>query len=422
MLSWVFLALSLLGVALTLNAYRPPRAEVISIVTFFCGWLVSELPIHTVVIEAAATVAFVASGALHHPAGWVGLGLAIVSWAALVRLAIKAQQAGAVTEAALDAGLGPAWRELRDQRLSSAGAAVVDRAQLVVPFWMRDSRVERRRNIDYWGDGTRAHRLDVYRPRHPSGPAPVLIYIHGGGWVLGDKREQGLPMMLYLASQGWVCVTINYRLSPKATWPDHLVDCKRALAWVHEHIAEYGGDSSFVAVSGGSAGGHLAALVGLTAGEARYQPGFETGVTRVDACVPFYGVYDFTNRDGLWGKGFGAFLERSVMKAKRAEHPELFRDASPMDQVHDGVPPFMVTHGGNDTLVPVQEARRFSALLRESSAGPVVYAELPGAQHAFEVFRSVRTAHAVAAVTDFLAFVRAAAARSGQAEEAAGAN
>ncbi len=65
-------------------------------------------------------------------------------------------------------------------------------------------------------------------------------------------------MMHELALRGWVCVAINYRLSPRATWPDHVVDCKRALAWVREHIAEYGGDPAFIAVSGGSAGGHLA--------------------------------------------------------------------------------------------------------------------------------------------------------------------
>ena len=77
-----------------------------------------------------------------------------------------------------------------------------------------------------------------------------MVYIHGGAWMIGDKREQGKPMMYELVARGWVCVAINYRLSPKATWPDHIVDAKRAVAWVKEHIAEYGGDPSFVAVSG----------------------------------------------------------------------------------------------------------------------------------------------------------------------------
>ena len=121
-----------------------------------------------------------------------------------------------------------------------------------------------------------------------------MVYIHGGAWVIGDKREQGKPMMYELVARGWVCVAINYRLSPKATWPDHIVDAKRAVAWVKEHIGEYGGDPSFVAVSGGSAGGHLCALLALSAGDPAFQPGFEDADTSVQACVPFYGVMDLT--------------------------------------------------------------------------------------------------------------------------------
>ena len=408
MTPWLLLALSLVGLALTANAYRPPRWEVTSALAFFPGWLVSELPVHTIVGQAVVTAVLVPLGALDRPAGWAGLALCIVSWVGLGGLIVQAERAGAVLEAALDEGLGPAWREQRDQRLSSAGARVVERAQLVLPFVMRDRRVEKLRNVDYWGDGRRSHRLDIYRPREDCGDAPVLVYIHGGGWVIGDKREQGLPMMLYLAAQGWVCVTINYRLSPRATWPDHLVDCKRAVAWVRENIAEYGGNPDFVAVSGGSAGGHLAAMVGLTAGEDRFQPGFEGRDASVDACVPFYGVYDFTNREGVRGWGFAWFVGRTVVKKRLRDHPEAFRDASPMDHVGPGAPPFMVVHGANDSLVPVAEARSFVRLLREVCTTPVVYAEFPGAQHAFEVFRSIRTAHAVAAVTDFLAWVRAA--------------
>ena len=88
----------------------------------------------------------------------------------------------------------------------------------------------------------------------------MLLYFHGGAWVMGDKREQGIPMLEYLAERGYVCVTANYALSPKAKWPRHVVDCKLALLWVKRHITEYGGDPGLVFVSGCSAGGHLAAL------------------------------------------------------------------------------------------------------------------------------------------------------------------
>jgi acetyl esterase/lipase len=235
----------------------------------------------------------------------------------------------------------------------------------------------------------------------------VFLYLHGGGWIFGDKREQGLPLMDYLAGRGWVCVTANYGLSPSVAFPEHLIDCKRALSWVRGHIAEFGGDPDFVAIGGGSAGGHLASLVALTPGDPEYQPGFEDADTAVAACVPFYGVYDFTNREGLRGVGLGRLLERTVMKQSLADARPAFERASPIDQIHGGEPPFFVVHGANDTLVPVGEARTFVERLRRSATAAVVYAEMPGAQHAFEVFPSIRTAKVVAGVADFLAVVHA---------------
>ena len=109
----------------------------------------------------------------------------------------------------------------------------------------------------------------------------MLLQIHGGAWVIGNKRQQALPLMHHLAAHGWVCVAANYRLSPRATFPDHLIDVKLALGWIHEHIDSYGGDPEFVAITGGSAGGHLASLAALTANHPEYQPGFEPAETSV---------------------------------------------------------------------------------------------------------------------------------------------
>jgi acetyl esterase/lipase len=202
-----------------------------------------------------------------------------------------------------------------------------------------------------------------------------------------------------------VCVALNYRLSPKATFPDHLVDVKRALAWVKEHIAEYGGNPDFVVITGGSAGGHLCSLAALTPNDPEYQPGFEDVDTSVQACVPFYGVYDFTNRKGVGRGDMRIFLERVVVKASLERDRDAFDRASPMSRITADAPPMFVIHGANDTLVPVAEARLFVELLRETSRAPVVYAELPMAQHAFEVFPSMRTYHVVGAVERFVAVV-----------------
>ena len=264
------------------------------------------------------------------------------------------------------------------------------------------------RRIQYVdGDGGKRHRLDVYRNADAGPGAPVLLQIHGGGWVIGNNEQQGLPLMYHLATRGWVCVAINYRLSPKATWPDHLLDCKRALAWVRAHIAEYGGDPDYVVVTGGSAGGHLTALMGLTPDDPQFQPGFESVDTHVRAMVPFYGVYDWTNRFGQRGKhdGLRRVLERLVVKRRYADAPEVFDQASPMSHVNADAPPALIVHGDLDTLAPVTEARRFVQMLRETSRSAVVYAELRGAHHAFDVFQSIRTLQTVAAVDQFLTWL-----------------
>jgi acetyl esterase/lipase len=247
--------------------------------------------------------------------------------------------------------------------------------------------------------------------RHESTPpgAPVLLQIHGGGRVIGNKDQQGLPLMYHLAARGWVCVAINYRLSPRATWPDHLVDCKRALAWIREHVAEYGGNPNFVVVTGGSAGGHLTAMMGLTANDPEYQPGFESVDTTVQAMIPFYGVFDWTGKVAARPEdGLRDILERFIVKQKYEDAPELYASASPYFRINADAPPAMIVHGDLDTLAPVAEARAFVTKLREVSTQPVVYVELAGAHHAFEIYNSIRAMHAIAGVDLFLAWLLSA--------------
>jgi acetyl esterase/lipase len=248
--------------------------------------------------------------------------------------------------------------------------------------------------------------LAVYHPAKPGRLRPAVLQIHGGAWVLGSRRDQGLPLLYHLASHGWVGFNVDYRLSPAATFPDHLIDIKRALAWIREHAEEYGVDPGFVVVTGGSAGGHLTALMALTQNDPAYQPGFETADTSVQAAVPFYGVYCFVDRLKLYPREFFTMLlEPWVMKVKLAEAPEKFHEASPLDRVGADAPPFFVIHGDRDTLAPVQYARELVRLLRERSRSLVAYAELPGAQHAFDVFYSPRSVRVVEGVERFLSRV-----------------
>jgi acetyl esterase/lipase len=426
-----YLVVSLVGLMFTIVALRPPRRpQWLMAFTFFAAWLTTELAILHLVWQLLATIAFIAFGALDAWPGWVGLVCTLASWFGLGTFVAGARRTSREFATALDEGLGKGWGDALDPAWKPASRPFEWR-RVVLPFAFRRAGVTRVRSIQYLAsDHTRRHRLDIYR-RPEAGPgAPVLLQIHGGAWVIGNKEQQGLPLMYHLAQRGWVCVAINYRLSPRAAWPAQILDCKRALAWVRAHIAAFGGDPNYVVVTGGSAGGHLTALMGLTANDPEYQPGFETVDTRVRAMVPMYGVYDWTNRFGQRGRndGLRRMLERTVVKRRFADAREVFEQASPMSHIREDAPPTLIIHGDLDVLAPVAEAREFARMLRAASRQPVVYAELRGANHAFDIFQSIRTLHSVAAVDQFLTWlltvdppVAVAALDDGSASGAAGA-
>lgn len=399
-----FLAWSALAAANTANARKPfARQGAGSVASFVAGWPTSDLPYATIGVQAAALAVAARKGVLKTPQGLLGLALTGASWAELVRIRKLMDDAGPIVEDALQAELGS------DYRTSMAPAPVSARGSF------RSSRLPSpkvRKNyvssgpVSY-GDAGKRNLLDVWsRPDLPTDrKAPVLIQIHGGAWVTGDKEGQAYPLMSHLAEQGWVCVAVSYRLSPRASWPDQIVDVKRAIAWTKEHVAEYGGDPDWIAITGGSAGGHLSSLAALTPNDPAFQPGFETVDTSVQAAVPFYGVYDWTNRDDLGHAQMLDFLAERVVKRPLTE-VETFESASPMSRIHPDAPPMFVLHGTNDSLVPVEQARHFVDLLRKESTRPVAYAEFPGAQHAFDVFTNPRTDAAVAGVQRFLDVIR----------------
>jgi acetyl esterase/lipase len=410
MLPWYFLASSSLAFALAANVLRPLRAPgELAVVSFFAGWLVGELAMHVLVVQAFVAAAFVVLGGLAHWSGYVALALSVATCALLVLSQRQAARAGDVVTKAFQDALG------EETSLPAIGSLppALDSWRIALPFPVRHSGV-----ISTWhrefhkADGVTL-RLDVHRARSHRGSGPTLVYVHGGGWVIGHRERQGLPLMLHMAAQGWVCVSVDYRLSPRATFPDHLVDVKRALAWVRAHAEELGADPSFIAIAGNSSGAHLAALAALTANASEYQPGFEGEDTSVAACMGFYGVYDFLDRRGHWPHhGMQRLLERHVMKARRAQARAEYAAASPVARVHPDAPPFLLVHGTHDTLSPVDESRQLFEALRATSRAPVVYLELPGAQHAFDIFPSVRTGHVVDGATRFLALVQASRAVS----------
>lgn len=400
-------ALALVGAALAWNVHRPIYAPVRpAILSFLLGWLVGELALHHAIAWGVATAVLVGFGALESTVGVIGFWLTLATIAALLVAWAQSFAAGPAVERGLFEGLGPDYEREILPEIAAGHRRDVSWRNVALPFSYRDPEVERIRDVRYRRVRGINLKLDVYRHRSRPRNCPVLLEVHGGGWILGSKNEQGIPLMVRMAKQGWLCVAADYRLSPHATFPEHLIDLKHALRWIHEHGPEHGGDPSFVVVAGQSAGGHLASMVALTANDAELQPGFESLPTRVAGCVSFYGVYDFTDRRGVYrNDGLRRILERKVMKASLEEDREAYVRASPCSHVDAGAPPFLVVHSDRDTLVPVEEARRFVEDLREKTTSPVVYVEIPGAQHAFEIFHSVRSELTLSGIERFLGWL-----------------
>jgi len=210
--------------------------------------------------------------------------------------------------------------------------------------------------------------------------------------------------MSRMVELGWICVPINYSRSPGAAWPAHITDVKRAIAWVRANIADYGGDPDFIAITGGSAGGHLSSLAALTADDDRLQPGFEDADTSVQAAVPHYGIYDLTDKGSLHALTM-PLLEHLVMQRRLDDNRQMFEDASPIFRVHRNAPPFFILHGENDDVVPHAQARAFAGALRVAGARTVSYAEIPHAHHAFDTIATLRCQMAAEAVAGFLGII-----------------
>jgi acetyl esterase/lipase len=356
----VFLALC------TVFALTPPRRpQLLTLVGFRLGFLVNELPFVAGALVVLVAVLAAVDGTV---LGWVAVGLCVVSLAGLAVVVRRAFQARPAVERALAEGLGsdrqaPERRRLRLGRI------------LFGPMFVRHRDVVRIADVGYGEDA----RFDLYHHRTRPTGGPVLVQLHGGPLTDDRKDGESRPLVYRLANRGWVCLSVNLRPNPTTPFPDHLVDVKQVIAWVREHAAEYGADPNTVFVSGSSSGAHLAALTALTPDEPAFQPGFEDVDTSVAAAVCLYGYYGPIESDGP--------------------------PSDPASYLGSGAPPFFLAHGASDSMISAGHARRFVRALRAASSAPVAYAELPGGQHTFDLFHSVRFEIVVDAVEDFAAWV-----------------
>ena len=300
-----------------------------------------------------------------------------------------------------------ALAHLRNRREGVAmmrAVGVNDTLPLFAGLWPIPSRAGTKRisRIAYAPDGERT-TLDVVAPvQRPAAPMPVLVHIHGGAWVLGSRNQQAKPLLNHLARNGWLCIDINYRLAPKNRFPAMLTDVLRAIVWAKANVAKYGGDPARIALTGGSAGGHLTALGVLAHDRAEAKPGFAEADCSVQAAVPCYGRFDFTDRLNLWGRNHASLRKWEANKIMAPGASDADWDlASPLALVRGDAPPMLVIHGTHDTLIPVAEGAAFARAQREAG-GSVDHIELSGGQHAFDTMESALTWGHVRAVRAWL--------------------
>jgi len=399
--SFVFFLLGLFSAVLTYNVLRPlfhhPKWIVPS---FIGGWLIGELGLHAIAVQLLVVLLFVLFGAVSGFWAALGMLLFVSSWLVLSYHYFS----GYKSKVLMDSIVGP--HRDPEERSNWGQHKELDVSRLLRPFSdFKDDQIELIKNITFASYENLDLKLDIRRNLAPCENAPVLLQIHGGAWTYkyGSKNEQGVPLTVEMAKRGWICVSISYRLSPDHTFPDPIVDCKKALVWIKEHIAEYGGNPDFIAVSGGSAGGHLSSLLALTENVPELQPGFESADTRVQGCVPFYGIYDFLDRQKLQlSLGLEILLRKKIIRQTKAEAKELYELMSPLSHVHENAPPFLLVHGDKDSLTSLGEAQYFASELDKVSQSSVEFAEVPGAQHAFDVFASVRSDYVIQGVAERL--------------------
>jgi acetyl esterase/lipase len=234
------------------------------------------------------------------------------------------------------------------------------------------------KDVAYSPDGNKAHVLDILRLKSlPKDPMPVLVFIHGGGFVSGDKSA-GYSHLMRFAKRGYFCASINYRSAYEKHFPGQLQDCKCAIRFLRAHAKDYNLDADHIGVWGGSAGGNLVAMLGVTGGVKEFEGdgGWQDQSSRVQAVVEYYGMTDFLAINDLvkQGKATERFMKQDGNTSishllgveKWWENPELCRKASPTTYATNDDAPFAIFHGDLDPLTNHEQGELLNEKLRKA--------------------------------------------------------
>lgn len=243
-----------------------------------------------------------------------------------------------------------------------------------------------RKDIEFANVDGHSLKLDLYLPSEAKQP-PLVVWIHGGGWKAGSKSN--CPVS-WLTDDGYAVASISYRLTDKAIFPAQIHDCKASIRWLRANAEKYGYGTAKIAVSGSSAGGHLAALVG-TSGDVKELEGTVGGnldrSSRVGAVVDFYGATDFVLRSKTQphrANEEGSVVYR-LLGGGADKKVELAKQASAAFHVTKDDPPFLVFHGGNDKTVLIDQSERINEVYTKAGL-PIALHVLKGSGHGGKEF------------------------------------
>ena len=264
--------------------------------------------------------------------------------------------------------------------LLMAGLAPAQQPDDVNPPFEVPSGVEMRADLVYASPGGRDLHLDLFLPPSQDELAPAVVYLHGGGWRAGNKR-QFWRHAAHMASKGFIGVSVEYRLSGEATFPAAVEDAKAVVRWLRANASELGIDTNRIGAAGGSAGGHLAAMLGTTPGVQKLEGdgGHAEFSSQVQAVGGFNPALDFS------GIGGGEAAQRTLYEflgSSYQENPDLWAEASPVRHVGEDSAPFLFLHGTEDRTVPYRQ----SVEMRDKLEAAGVRAEIftaDGAPHGF---------------------------------------
>jgi acetyl esterase/lipase len=251
------------------------------------------------------------------------------------------------------------------------------------PLRMDTSHIKRKWLDVPYANKSEAQKLDIYLPDEGEGPFPVIATIHGGAWMFGDKADDFNRSFLEGLKRGYALACINYRLSDEAHFPSQIHDCKTAIRYLRTNAPQYHLDGNHIGIWGASAGGHLAALVGMAANVRELDdPSMRNTRTRfsakVQAVVVWYGpIQDFLKMDeqlaqsgtGIPDHSAEDSPESKLLGRRISDVPAMVKFASPMTYINSKTPPFLIQHGRRDGIVPVEQSINFAAQI-EKIAGP----------------------------------------------------